>query len=126
MLDRVRAGVIALTIATLVGGASAPSDSLGATAGMSPLAAPQQLKTSGEPSGVSIDPQNGRAYVTDLKDNTLFILDLASGGAVAYLPTGRQPSQVVLSGTRAFVSNFTDASITVVDTTANRVVKTLS
>ncbi len=126
MIDRFRAGVIALTIACVVAGASAPADSLGATRTISPLATPQQLKTSGEPSGVAIDPQNGRAYVTDLRENALLIFDLSSGSAVAYVPTGRQPSQVVLLGTRAFVSNFTDASITVVNTSTNRAVKTLS
>jgi YVTN family beta-propeller protein len=126
VFDRFRAGVIALTIASLVGGASAPFDSLGATRSISPLAAPQGLKTSGEPSAVAIDAQNGRAYVTDLKEDTLFVFDLSGGAPLAYVPTGRQPHQVVLSGTRAFVSNFTDASITVIDTTTNRVAKTLS
>jgi YVTN family beta-propeller protein len=126
VFDRVRASVVAFTVAIVLGGASARSDSLGATAGISPLATAQQLKTSGEPSGVAVDPQNGRAYVTDLEENALFVFDLSSGSAIAYVPTGRQPSQVVLLGTRAIVSNFSDASITVVDTSTNRAVKTLS
>lgn len=126
MLDRFRAGVIALAVASLVGGALAASDSLGATSSRLQLAAPQQLKTSGEPWGVAIDAQSGRAYAADLKEDTLFVLDLASGGPLAHVATGRQPHQVVLSGTRGFVSNFGDASITIVDTTANRVAKTLS
>jgi YVTN family beta-propeller protein len=125
LLDRFRAGVIALTIAGLVGGASAPSDSLGATAGLSPLAAPLEIKTSGTPFGIAIDAQSGRAYVTDLKEDTLFVFDVAGGAALAYIPTGHQPHQVVLSGTEAFVSNFAASSITVIDTSTNRRLKEL-
>lgn len=125
MLGRFRAGVIALTVAIVLGGAAAPSDSRGATANVAPLAAPQELKTSGEPFAIAVDAQTGRAYVTDIKDDTLFVFDVASGGALAYIPTGRQPNHVVLSGARAFVSNFTDASTTIVDTVLNRAIETL-
>jgi DNA-binding beta-propeller fold protein YncE len=125
VFDRFRGAAVALTAAILVGAASVPTDSLGATPTVSPLAGPQSLKTSGEPFGVAVDAQSGRAYVTDLKEDTLFVFDLVSGGALAYIPTGRQPNHVVLSGGRAFVSNFTDASITVIDTSANRALETL-
>jgi YVTN family beta-propeller protein len=125
MFGRFRAAAGSLTLAFLVGAASIPSDSLGATASIAPLAAPQTLKTSGEPFAIAIDAQSGRAYVTDLKEDTLFVFDVASGGALAYIPTGRKPNHVVLSETRAFVSNFTDASITFIDTSTNRSLKTL-
>jgi YVTN family beta-propeller protein len=75
---------------------------------------------------MAIDAKTGRAYVTDVKEDTLFVFDLATGQAVAFVPTGRRPNHVVLSGTRAFVSNFTDASITVIDTSTNKVLKTLA
>lgn len=125
MVGRFRAGVLALTGAIVLGGAAAPSDSRGATTNVAPLAAPQELKTSGEPFGIAVDAQAGRAYVTDMKDNTLFVFDVASGGALAYIPTGRQPNHVVLSETRAFVSNFADSSITVIDMGLNRAIETL-
>jgi len=63
--------------------------------------------------------------VADTKENTLFVFDLASGTPLAYIPTGRQPGQVVLLGARAFVSNFADGSLTVIDTSTNRPLKTL-
>jgi len=63
--------------------------------------------------------------VADTKENTLFVFDLASGTPLAYIPTGRQPGQVVILGARAFVSNFADASLTVIDTSTNRPLKTL-
>lgn len=126
MLGRFRGVAGLLAVAFVVGAASLSSDSLGATASISPLVAPLALKTSGEPFGIAIDAQSGRAYVTDLKDDTLFVFDVASGAALAYVPTGRQPNHVVLLGTRAFVSNFSDASVALIDTSTNRSLKTLS
>ncbi|MGH2356777.1 MAG: hypothetical protein ACRDGJ_02045 [Candidatus Limnocylindria bacterium] len=116
----------AAAVAILLAAVALPADSLGAPPAIVPLSAPQALKTSGEPFGIAIDPQGGRAYVTDSRENTLSVFDLTSGDVLAYIPTGRQPNHVVLFGGRAFVSNFTDASITVIDTSANRAVKTLS
>ena len=109
--------------ALLVGAVALTSGSLGAN---TKVLLPQALRTSGEPFGIAIDAQTGRAYLTDSKENTLFVIDLASGHPVAYIPTGRQPNHVVLVGARAYVSNFTDASITVIDTATNRPLKTLS
>lgn len=103
-----------------------PSGPAGATTKVAPLSAPQALKTSGEPFGIAIDAQSGRAYVTDSKENTLFVFDVTNGEPLAHIPTGRQPNHVILVGARAFVSNFTDASITVVDTSTNRPLRTLS
>jgi YVTN family beta-propeller protein len=112
-------------VATLLGASALSSWSLGAISA-SPLAVPRALRTSGEPFGIAIDAASGRAYATDSKENTLFVLDAASGNPLAYIPTGRQPNHIVLSGARAFVSNFADASITVIDTSTNRPLKTLS
>jgi len=126
MFDGLRGVAGSLAVAFLVGAAAIPSDSFGANLTFSPTITPQELKTSGEPFGIAIDAQAGRAYVTDLKDDTVFVFDVASGAALAYIPTGRQPNHVVLSGTLAFVSNFSDASITLIDTTTNRSLKTLS
>jgi YVTN family beta-propeller protein len=125
MLDRLRGVAGSLAVAFLVGAAALPSDSFGANVTFSPLVAPQELKTSGEPFGIAVDAQAGRAYVTDIKDDTLFVFDVASGGALAYIPTGHQPNHVVLSKTMAFVSNFGDGSMSVIDTSLNRVSKTL-
>ena len=121
----IRAVVACAALAVILGAGSVPSGSLGATSTVSQLSALQTLKTSGEPFALAIDARSGRAYVTDAKEDTLFVFDLATGQAVAFVPTGRRPNHVVLSGTRAYVSNFTDASITVIDTAANAVVKTL-
>ena len=125
MFHRLAPVIGSVAIAVLIAGPSTPAESLGASRNFGPLTAPQELKTSGEPYAIAIDARAGRAYVTDIKDDTLFVFDLASGGALAYIPTGRQPNQVVLSETRALVSNFADASITLVDTRVGRAVETL-
>lgn len=100
------------------------SGSRGATT-FSDLAQPQVVRTSGDPAGIAIDLQGQRAYVADTQENTLFVFDLKTGAVLAHIPTGLRPSQVVLFEGRAFVSNFADHSITVVDTATNRAVKTL-
>jgi YVTN family beta-propeller protein len=113
--------------ATILSAIALSSGSLGAPVPqLAPIAASETLRTSGAPAAVAIDGQTGRAYVTDSKENTLYVFDAGSADPVAYVPTGRQPNQVVLTSGRAFVSNFGDASITVVDTTTNHAVKTFA
>ncbi len=110
--------LLAVTLATVLAGAPAGA------AKASAVTAPQQLKVGGQPFGVAIDAQRGRAYVADSTNNVLGIIELASG-TTAYVETGRQPNHVVLDGGRVFVSSFTDASVTVIDTSTDRVIKTL-
>lgn len=126
MFGRYQGGLVALTVGFVIVASAVRSDSLGDTGSISPLAASQELKTSGEPFGIAVDAQSGRAYVTDLKTDTVFVFDLGSGAPLAYIPTGRQPNHIVLSGALAFVSNFSDASITLIDTSTNRALKTLA
>jgi YVTN family beta-propeller protein len=101
------------------------SGSRGATT-FADLAQPQVVRTSGDPAGIAIDLTGQRAYVADTLENTLFVFDLTSGAALAHVPTGLRPSQVVLSEARAFISNFADHTVTVVDTATNRAIKTLA
>jgi YVTN family beta-propeller protein len=118
-------GVVAVLVA---GAAVLFSGSFGAAslATLGPVTAGQTLRTSGDPSGIAIDSQRGRAFVSDSKENTLFVFDANTGEPLAYVPTGRQPNQVVVNADRAYVSNFGDASVTVVDTSTNHVVETLA
>jgi len=100
--------------------------SVGASLSVSQLATPQTLRTSGTPAAMAVDAAAGRAYVTDSAENTLFVFDLATGDATAFIPTGLRPGQVVLDGGRAYVSNFADATITVIDTATRHGVETLA
>jgi len=89
------------------------------------LQTPQLLRTSGSPFGVAVDAQRARAYVSDTKENALFVFDLHTSERIAVVPTGPQPGQVVLFGDRVYVSNFAGHSLTVVDVTTNTPVSTL-
>jgi YVTN family beta-propeller protein len=110
-------------LALLLGATVLLSGSFSATPQVQAISALRELKTSGEPFAIAIDAATGRAYATDTRENTLFVFDLATGEALAHVPTGRQPGQVVLLAGRAYVSNFADATITVVDTATNRAIK---
>lgn len=118
------AGATLFAILLLVG--SLTTGSVEAATSPAPLAALRELQTSGEPFGIAVDALRGRAYVTDAKENTLFVFDLATGTAVAHLSTGRQPHHIVLAGDRAFVSNFTDHTITAIDIATDRPLQTLA
>ena len=83
------------------------------------------LQTSGDPFDIAIDTATNRAFVPDSKENVLYVFDLATAAPIGHVPTGRQPNHVVLSGARAYVSNFTDATITVVDTITLEPIETL-
>jgi YVTN family beta-propeller protein len=112
-------------LAVVIGAVLLLSGSLGASAKVEAISAIRQLRTSGEPFAIAVDPSIARAYVSDTRENALFVFDLATGEVVATVPTGRQPGPVVLLSGRVYVSNFADATITVVDTATNRAVKTI-
>lgn len=99
--------------------------SLAARATPAALTISQTLRTSGEAFGIAIDAENGRVYVPDSAADTLYVFDLATGETLAHIPTGRQPNHVVVVGSLVYVSNFSDASLTVIDASARRVVQTL-
>jgi YVTN family beta-propeller protein len=61
--------------------------------------------------GLAIDETRGRLYVCENLANRLAIFDLATRALLAELPTGAAPYEVRTDGTRAFVSNWGDASI---------------
>ena len=113
-------------IGILLGAAALVLIWLSTTAPVAADTAYTPLRTGGDPFGVAIDVPGGRAYVTDSRENTLRVLDLATGQPLAFIPVGRQPNHVVLFAGKAYVSNFTDATITVVDTVANQGLRTLS
>jgi YVTN family beta-propeller protein len=113
-------------IGTLLIGAALLSGALGATPKLAPLAISQTLRTASDPGAIAIDTLRSRAYVTDSRENTLYVFDLASAQPVAFIPTGRQPHQVALVGSKAYVSNFTDQTLTVIDTATDQATKTLA
>lgn len=102
------------------------TSSFGATQ-VGELAQPAAMRVSGDPGGIAIDAQRLRAYVVDTAQNTLMVFDLNNTGQpIAYASTGTRPFQVVLGQGRAYVSNFADRSISVVDLVSNTTTATVA
>lgn len=72
------------------------------------------------PVGIAIDAEGGRIYVANSARDTLSIIDAASAAVIGTVSTGRGPGLVIFDPftKRVYVSNFRDASVTVVDATA--------
>lgn len=98
--------------------------SLGATT-ITPLTVSATFRTATAPSALVIDNNGSRAYATDPVENTLYVFDVQTGVAVGWIPTGRQPAQVALIAGRAYVSNFTDGTLTEIDLSSAKATKTL-
>lgn len=69
----------------------------------------------------------GRLLVTSGKDDSVRILDTASGAERARIAVGKKPDAAILSadGRRAYVMNASGGSVSVIDTEAARVVQTI-
>ncbi len=69
------------------------------------------------PGGLALDEDDGLAYVTLSRNNSLGIVNLANGTLDAEIPVGIAPYTVLLLGNRAYVTNWggrrpTDADVT--------------
>ncbi len=71
------------------------------------------------PTGVATT--DSTAYVTNSSDNTLSVVDLASGSVTATIPVGSFPNAVALNttGTTAYVANFKGNSLSIVNLTTD-------
>jgi YVTN family beta-propeller protein len=93
-----------------------------------------------EPSGIAITPDanhspehdNGSrrplAYVTNVLDNTVSVIDTASNTVVDTIPVGDVPDAGVAftpDGSRAYVTNFDGNTVSVIDTARKKVVDTI-
>ncbi len=79
------------------------------------------------PTGVAVT--NSAAYVADAGSNVLSVVSLGGSPVVtATIPVGRFPDAVALSpdGTRAYVANFLDGTLSVVNTLSSQVIKTVN
>ncbi len=69
----------------------------------------------------------GKAYVGNFKDNTVSVVDLATGGVTATVPVAAGPHGIGLSadGKLAYVTGDASSSMSVIDTASDRVVRTI-
>ena len=82
--------------------------------------------------GDTTDDSYGTAIVTDdpsqsgSSTGTISVVDLASKKQVSTIDVGLQPTGMTLDGTTLYVANTNSDSVSVIDTTKNRVVQTIS
>jgi YVTN family beta-propeller protein len=66
-------------------------------------------------------------YITNVGDNTVSVIDVASNAVVATIPVGGVPDGVAITpdGTNAYVTNAFDNDVSVIDIASNTVVTTI-
>jgi len=68
------------------------------------------------------------AYIPLGVENRVMVLDLATGGVVAFVPVGAEPAGIAISraGNRVYVTNANDSTVSVIDANTNTVLRTLA
>ena len=77
------------------------------------------------PHGVAVTPDGSRVYVTNRDDNTVSVIDAASGAVIGSpIAVGNAPQGLAVSpdGTRVYVCNPDDNTVLVIDTATNAVI----
>jgi YVTN family beta-propeller protein len=82
------------------------------------------------PTGIAINTEGTRVYVTNYDDGTVSVINTSSHEVVATVPVGSRPNKVAVNpnGTRVYVVNNDGKGngIQVIDTTTNNVVATVT
>jgi serine/threonine protein kinase, bacterial len=87
-----------------------------------PLAFVASYATGTKPAEVGVSPDGTRAYVSNLDDGTVSVIDTATGATTATIPVAANPNSVVVSadGARVYVSctggDTGNGSVAVIDT----------
>lgn len=77
----------------------------------------------GEPFEVVLGRDGRTAYVTDIANNRVSVIDTATGCGVASIPVGRSPFGIALAPNGlAYVVNSADNTVSVINTATNRVI----
>ncbi|MGY4710150.1 YncE family protein [Mycolicibacterium sp. CBM1] len=80
------------------------------------------LGIGGTPFGIAISPDGKRAYVTDVSNNRIAVVDIARNAVTASIAVGKAPYGIAIaSDGRGYVVNSDDGTISVIDTTTNAV-----
>jgi YVTN family beta-propeller protein len=97
------------------------------------------IPVGGFPDGVATTPDGTRAYVTNNFDSNISVIDTASNTVVATIPVGLAPSGIAITPDAtdsyerdnrhhqplAYVTNAADNTVSVIDTTSNKVLATI-
>jgi YVTN family beta-propeller protein len=77
---------------------------------------------------VGVWAQAPQAYITNLNDNTVSVIDTATNTVTATVPVGNFPNGVAVTpdGARVYVANVLDDTVSVIDTATNTVTATVT
>ncbi|WP_035055106.1 rhomboid family intramembrane serine protease [Andreprevotia chitinilytica] len=77
--------------------------------------------------GIAVSPDETIAYVADMRQDALSVVDLRTDTVIGEIGTGHSPSDIVLSsdGKFAYVLNDVDRMVAVIDTAARKHIATL-
>lgn len=100
------------------GGATATGQLIVLEAGSNLSGPKASIAVGGHPAHVIADADGRRAYVTNSEDDTMSVIDLDKGKAVATVATGDYPHGLRMSpdGKSIYVANVEDGSVSVIDT----------
>jgi len=79
------------------------------------------------PDGVALTDDAETAYVVNIEDDSVAVVDLVQGAVVTRIPVGDRPISVALhpDGQTAYVTNNDANTLSVIDTASNRVIETV-
>ena len=76
------------------------------------------------PTGIVVNPDGSRAYVTNGREASVTVVNLATQAALDDIPVGPEPIGIAMddAGTSVYVTSFRDGTLTAITTVGNRVV----
>ncbi|WP_246284044.1 serine/threonine-protein kinase [Gordonia asplenii] len=85
------------------------------------------IRVGRSPSGVAVAPDGVTAYVTNRADNTVSVIDTATGRVTATIPVGVYPYDVAVTpnGMNVYVTNDYSNTVSVIDTATGKVTATI-
>ena len=88
---------------------------------------PRVLSAGAIPCAIAVNPQTNQLYVANYRDDTVSIINAATGRKSATVPVGRHPKAIAFDAgrNRVYVANTSDGTVTVINATNNTVVATL-
>ncbi len=83
-----------------------------------------QVGTDSYPLGIAVSKDGNRAYVTNISDGTVSVIDLRTGQVSAAITVGGQPTAIAINGAgnRIYVLNDSDDTVSVFNTATGAIV----
>jgi YVTN family beta-propeller protein len=84
----------------------------------------RQIRVGKQPQSIVVRPGKDVAYVTNLGDDTVSVVDLEAGNVIKTIAVGDRPLKLAIDGTgrRLYVANQGSATVTVISTLTNRTI----